>query len=199
MKLYLAACVLALSAAPLASAAELISISSNGSACPIQNASSIPYGFDGEWLSLALHEAISFEVKKGPDISLEESRKNCAFTLRLRTPGYRYAVERVLSWGSYQLADDDQFVFNLNGFFAGSRTAFTVNAVASGPNDSMNFGFDQTLHGSQLVWSSCGQERELTLNSSVRVSPSLVHPERDGQSNGSVQRLAIKFRFEACR
>ncbi len=201
MRTYLLALLTTLTSASFAQATEvrLDSIEANGSGCPIQNDKAIPYGFDGQWLTLELNQAYSIKVVKGSGISLEDSRKNCAITLNVQAPrGYRYAIERVVSWGSYQLGSNDQFVGSFDGFFAGSGDTFTSSSTANGPTGNQAYTFDRTFSGSNLVWSSCDDDRALTLNNAVRVAPRGNNGKFATWSTGSLDRIAYKFTYKAC-
>ncbi|WP_141734557.1 DUF4360 domain-containing protein [Oligoflexus tunisiensis] len=190
---------LSLSSLALAAEARITSVSTNGSGCPIQNGKKIPYGFDGQWLTVELNHAYNIKVVKGTGISIEESRKNCAITLDLDVPGYRYAVERVVSWGTYQLAPNDQFVATVNGFFSGDGDSFLSDSEALGPVWSQqNYTFDRALNGSNLVWSECHDDRSLTLNTAVRVAPKGNAGRYANQSKGSLDRVAFRFIYQKC-
>jgi hypothetical protein len=197
--IFAALATLSLSSLALATEARLNIVSTNGSGCPIQEAKKIPYGFDGHWLTVELNHAYPIKVAKGTGISLEESRRNCAITLDLDVPGYRYAVERVVSWGTYQLAPNDQFVASLTGFFSGEGDTFSSETEAFGPVwNQQNYNFDRTLAGSNLVWSECNSDRSLTLNTAVRVAPKGNAGRYASQSKGSLDRVAFRFIYQKC-
>ncbi len=99
-KIFAALASLTLSSFALATEARVSIVSTIGSGCQVPEGKSIPYGFDGQWLTVELNQFNPIKVVKGTGISLDESRKNCAITLDVDAPGYRYAVERVVSWGS---------------------------------------------------------------------------------------------------
>lgn len=198
-KIFAALATFTLSSLALATEARLNIVSTNGSGCPVQEGKKIPYGFDGQWLTVELNQAYPIKVVKGTGISLEESRKNCAITLDVDAPGYRYAVERVVTWGSYQLAANDQFVVSLDGFFQGEGQTFSSDTEAQGPVWSQqNYNFDRSLNGSNLVWSECNSSRTLTLNTAVRVSPKGNAGRYASQSKGSLDRVAFRFIYEKC-
>lgn len=190
---------LSLSSLALATEARIHSVFTNGSGCPIQEGKKIPYGFDGHWLTVELNHAYDIKVVKGTGISLEESRKNCAITLDLEAPGYRYAVERVVTWGKYQLAPNDRFDSSLIGFFEGEGETFSADADAFGPVwNQQNYTFDRTLSGSNLVWSECSTDRVLTLNTAVRVAPKGNAGKYANRSTGSLERVAFRFIYQKC-
>ncbi|HYX37538.1 MAG TPA: DUF4360 domain-containing protein [Oligoflexus sp.] len=196
---FAALATLSLSSMALATEARLEVLSTNGSGCPVQAGKTIPYGFDGQWLTVELNHAFHIKVEKGTGISLEESRKNCAITLDVQAPGYRYAVERVVTSVSYQLAPNDQFVASLNGFFAGDGATFSSDSEVLGPVwKQEDRTFDQTLNGSNLVWSECNSNRDLTLNTAVRVSPKGNSGRNASQSYGTLKRAAFRFIFQKC-
>jgi len=198
-KIFAALATLSLSSLALATEARLTSFNTNGSGCPVQDGKKVPYGFDGQWLTVELNHAYNIQVVKGTGISLEESRKNCAITLDLEVPGYRYAVERVVTWGTYKLAANDQFVATSSGFFAGSGSTFSTETEALGPIWSQqNYSFDSTLSASKLVWSDCDSDRALTLNTAVRVAPKGNAGRYANQSKGSLDRVAYRFIYQKC-
>jgi hypothetical protein len=198
-KVFAALATFSLSSLALATEARIHDVSTNGSGCPVQEGKKIPYGFDGQWLTLELNHASPIKVVKGTGISLEESRKNCAITLELDAPGYRYAVERVVTWGQYQLASNDQFVVSMNGFFQGDGATFSSQSEALGPVWSLqNYTFDRSLNGSNLVWSECDSDRALTLNTAVRVAPKGNGGRYASHSKGSLDRVAFRFIYQKC-
>ncbi len=198
-KIFAALASLTLSSLALATEAQVKIISNNGSGCPFQEDKSIPSGFDGQWLTVELNQFNPIKVVKGTGISLEESRKNCAITLDVDAPGYRYAVERVVTWGSYQLAANDQFVVSLDGFFQGEGETFSSDTEALGPVwNQQNYNFDRTLSGSNLVWSECNSSRALTLNTAIRVAPKGNSGRYANQSKGSLDRVAFRFIYQKC-
>ena len=201
MRTYFLALLATLASSPLAFATEgrLESLTTNGSGCPIQSDLKVPYAFDGQWLTVELNKAFSIKVVKGNGLSLEDSRKNCAITLQLQPPtGYRYAVERVVSWGTYQLSANDQFVGSMNGFFEGDGRTFSTSADAQGPSSTQNYTFDRNLSGSNLVWSDCNADSALTLNAALRVAPSSNNGRYATRSTGSLDRIAFRFVYQKC-
>lgn len=199
MKSKVFAALATLSLSSFALAAEVKVLNANGSGCPVQEGKSIPYGFDGQWLTLELNQAYPIKVTKGTGISLEESRKNCQIMVDVNAPGYRYAVERVVTWGTYQLAANDQFVASFDGYFQAEGKTFSADSEVLGPVWSQqNYNFDRTLSGSNLVWSECNEDRILNLNNAVRVSPKGNGGRYATQSKGSLDRVAYRFIFQKC-
>ncbi len=201
MRTYFLALLASLVSSPLALATEghLESLTTNGSGCPIQSDLKVPYAFDGQWLTVELNKAFSIKVDKGYGLSLEDSRKNCAITLQLQPPaGYRYAVERVVSWGTYQLSANDQFVGSLNGFFEGDGRTFSSSADAKGPSSTQNYTFDRNFSGSNMIWSECNKDSALTLNAALRVAPSNNNGKYATRSTGSLDRIAFRFVYQKC-
>jgi hypothetical protein len=198
-KFFAALATLTLSSLALATEARLNIVSTNGSGCPVQEGKTIPYGFDGQWLTVELNQAYPIKVVKGTGISLEESRKNCAIVVDVDAPGYRYAVERVVSWGTYQLAPNDQFVASFDGNFQADAKTFSSDSEALGPVwNQQNYNFDRTLGGSNLVWSDCNESRTLTLNTAVRVAPKGNAGRYASQSKGSLDRVAFRLIYQKC-
>lgn len=193
-KIFAVLATLSFSSLALAAEGRLVSASANGSGCPVQDGKDIPYSFDGQWLTLEVSKAFKVKVEKGTGISLEDSRKNCAVTLELDAPGYRYAVERVVAWGSYQLGANDQFVASLDGFFQGDGRTLSSSVEANGPTSLQNYNFDRTLG---LVWSECSTDRALTLNSAVRVAPR-ANGKYTTASSGTLDRVAFRFVYQKC-
>lgn len=198
-KIFAALVTLSLSTLVLATEAHLTSFNSNGSGCPVQNGKKVPFDFDGQWLTVELNEAYSIQLVKGTGISLEESHKNCAITLDLEVPGHRYAVERMVAWGTYQLAPNDQFVASINGFFAGSGTTFSTETEVLGPIwNQESYAFDSTVSASKLLWSACDSDRALTLNTAVRLAPKGKAGRYANPSKGSLDRVAYRFIYQKC-
>ncbi len=189
---------LSLSTLAMASGAQLRSVQSNGSGCPVQASGAIPYGFDGEWLTIDLSKA-QMNVARGEGISLEESRRQCAFTLDLKAPtGYRFALERAISWGQMDVSDGDQLHGTLEAFFAGAGSTNLLQASAEG-SDQNSFTFDRTLNPYDLNWSDCHKDRSLVVNTAIRVSNNAAPRARyQTYSAATEDKLALKFVFQKC-
>ncbi len=200
MKKSLLAFGLTLFAAQHANAARIESVTYNGSGCPVGSLSNIPDSFDGQWLTLDFARSNnSLRVAKGGDASLEESRRNCIVSLRLdNASDYRFAVQRVVSWGQYQIGDGDLFQFTLANFFEGQGTTKELEVSARGPSGWQSFTFDRNISDGDLLWSSCGLDRALSLNSSVRVGPT-QDGSRETRSQGRLDKVAYRFTFQKCR
>ncbi len=200
-KLALALCLSSsVSSFAFASALQLRSVQSNGSGCPVSANTSIPYGFDGEWLSFDLQRNTDMQVARGTGISLEESRRQCAFTLDMKAAsGYRFALERIVVWGNAQIGGGDQVLLGTDAFFAGSGATVSVDdSLSSGTGRNEPYVFDRWVSPPDQVWSDCRTDRALTINTALRIA-SQNQMRHVTYSTADQTKIAVKFTVQKCR
>jgi hypothetical protein len=139
-----------------------------GSGCPAGSAVDI-ISDDARSFILLLD---AFVASAGPDISITENRKNCQLNIGLHVPqGWSYAPSNVDFRGYAQLDRRVEGTVKAVYYFGGSTRQATAQSVFRGPMDD-DFVIRDTLGLESLVWSPCGVERNLNINTQVRVNNS---------------------------
>ena len=159
-------------AAPAAPGDVSINSDWSGNGCPQGSVSNtlsgsrntLTYGFDIDYQQVAI----------GPGISTVQKRKNCQIHTRLRYPsGYQVAVEYV-TWSGYaSLKTGANLSLSLATFFSRSSNQASASQSITGGGvwaSGMQYNKQYVVFGSQLVWSDCGYESILNLNSQIGLS-----------------------------
>ncbi|KAJ3412624.1 hypothetical protein HDV05_000435 [Chytridiales sp. JEL 0842] len=106
----------------------------------------------------------------GPEFPLVESRKNCQLNLDIRHPaGWQYTLLKVEYTGYVDLSADVKGIHRTAFYFQGEAAESTTETVLQGPQTG-DYDVTATFGGSNTVWSSCKADRNLNINSSIRLS-----------------------------
>jgi hypothetical protein len=135
----------------------------NGSGCPLGSA----------W-ALTTPDKTGFKVfyskylaEAGPGIEATAERKNCQINLLVHVPqGYSYAIAKAEYIGYANLSAGVTGIQDANYYFMGDSASTMVTHKINGP---LNGIWKSTEIASALVYSPCGAERNLNINSSLRV------------------------------
>ena len=134
-----------------------------GSGCP-QGSASATLSPDAKDVSILFD---SFQVEAGPN-GKRIDRKSCNLAIPLHIPqGYSVSIFTVDYRGFTSLPLGGRAMFNAEYFFAGSRGPQAAR-MFSGPK-SENYIFTNQLAAEALVWSPCGADTNLRVNSSMFV------------------------------
>ncbi|KAF7526197.1 hypothetical protein G7054_g10857 [Neopestalotiopsis clavispora] len=113
----------------------------------------------------------SFVAQAGSGIQPAEGRKNCQLNLQLRLPqGWQFSVFKADYRGYAYLQKGDRGVIKSTYYFSGDSSQVSAQQTLTGAYDDNylktdEFGLEST------VWSPCGEEGLLNVNSEVRVTP----------------------------
>ena len=108
-------------------------------------------------------------AEAGTGISLREGRKNCQVMIDLQVPsGWTYAVKRAEFKGWYDMERGTQGYHRLATYFQGQADTGTTQLNFNGTNWGY-YDLIKTVPASELVWSPCGLQRALNINTSVSV------------------------------
>ncbi|KAI4595593.1 hypothetical protein KJ359_006582 [Pestalotiopsis sp. 9143b] len=117
----------------------------------------------------------SFVAQAGSGIQPAEARKNCQLNLQLGLPqGWQFSVFKADYRGYAYLQKGDRGVIKSTYYFSGDSSQFirqvSAQQTLTGAYDDNylktdEFGLEST------VWSPCGEEGLLNVNSEVRVTP----------------------------
>ncbi|QXJ22155.1 DUF4360 domain-containing protein [Actinomadura graeca] len=153
--------------APDAAAPENVTIdvaSVNGSGCP---AGTTTVTNDKSSFTISYSDYL---VYAGGDASPTNSRKNCQISLRVRAPGYTYAIRGLEHRGFAGLQADAVGTQRANYYFQGSQENRTITRNIKG----RYFGewrVNDRLENNELLYKPCDEERNLNVNTELRVTP----------------------------
>ena len=153
-------------------------ISYNGSGCPLgtvmDNVSE-----DKQAFTLTFAEYIA---ETGPDYSPSDGRKNCQITLSLKVPqGWQFSIGS-FDYRGWLYADKGiRAEHNTSYYFQGSSQTARFRERISGPFFD-DYQFTENVGIESLVWSRCGVERALNINTaiSVRNTRKSKYPDAEG-------------------
>ena len=165
MKRVLFSLALALSALPsFADSVYLGTPSYGGTGCPA-NSASVALSPDSKSLSILFDQYV---VESGGTTGRDLDRKTCNIAVPVHVPqGLSVSVFRVDYRGFNSLPYGAYSQFNVEYFFAGARGP-SFQKTFNGQLAS-NYTLSNTLIASAVVWSPCGQDVNLRVNSSMLV------------------------------
>jgi hypothetical protein len=138
----------------------------NGSGCPA--GSTVAHVADDATTLTVIHS--KFLAQVGPGIMMSEGRKNCQINLGLFVPqGFSYAVASVDYRGYAELAAGATGRQKATYYFEGQPVQGSTEHVFKGAFDD-NWHVNETADVAALVWSPCGEKRNLNINAEVRLS-----------------------------
>lgn len=152
--------------APPASQVTIRSLEWAGSGCP-------PGSVEGSVASDAKAFSLLFsqyQASVGPGIPIGESRKNCNLLLRLKFPqGWSFTILNVDYRGYASLDNRVRGTQRSGYFFEGQFPSGALRSDLVGPFDD-NYEVRDRLGLDTVVWSPCGVDRALNINTEVRVN-----------------------------
>lgn len=114
----------------------------------------------------------SYVAEAGPGMPLSLARKNCQITVDLRFPqGWSYSVFTVDYRGYAKLESGTYGQQVSNYYFQGQSKTGSFRSTFYGPAER-DYQIRDTLPLDAVVWSPCGANRALNMNTQVRVSAS---------------------------
>lgn len=138
-----------------------------GSGCP---AGSVAGQISSDLTTLTLLYD-SFVAQAGQSIPPSQYRKNCQLNVKLRYPsGWQFSVFKADYRGYAQIPAGDTGTCKATYYFSGDSKQISSTAIIRGPYDDNYIKTDQ-FGVESTVWSPCGQEGLLNINSEVRLSP----------------------------
>lgn len=138
----------------------------NGSGCPAGTAA-VAAASDNTAFTVTYSDYLA-QVGQGADPT--DLRKNCQLSLRLHIPqGFTYAIAQADYRGFAHLARGASAAQLAGYYFQGSSPTTRSSHPMSGPY-SDNWQFTDRTDMAELVFAPCGEERNLNVNTEVRVS-----------------------------
>jgi Domain of unknown function (DUF4360) len=122
----------------------------------------------------------SYVAEMGPGVPLGNSRRNCQILVDLDFPqGWSYSVATVDYRGFSNLESGVTGVQQSNYYFQGELLTGRLQTPLQGPRIG-DFQIRDVLGLEALIWSPCGAQRALNINSSVRVENHSGNPNARG-------------------
>jgi hypothetical protein len=161
-KLFLAIALCSIANTANADDIELGEPSYGGNGCPAGSASAV-LSPDARQLSILFD---SYIVEAGGNTGRTLDRKSCNVAIPVHVPqGYSVSILRADYRGFIAVPRGGQAQFNVEYFFAGMRGPRLVETF-NGPQDR-EYLIADTLSASAIVWSACGADVNLRINSSM--------------------------------
>ena len=138
---------------------------SGGTGCP-QGSVSAVLSPDRKTLSVLFDQYL---VEAGRSVGRNVDRKSCNLAIPVHVPnGYSISLFKVDYRGFNSIPSGAMSRLNVNYFFAGSQGQ-NYNKTFYGPVTN-NYFLSSSVVGSSLVWSPCGADTNLRINSDLLVS-----------------------------
>ncbi|KAK1218370.1 hypothetical protein PQX77_018932 [Marasmius sp. AFHP31] len=145
---------------------NITSLGLNGSGCPPGSAY---YILNNEHTAVTITFS-AFEASAGPDIAITEARKNCQVSLNVHVPqGFSFAIVDVDYRGFYQLDSKVKANHDATYYFQGQLVQSEATSTLVGPVDGKNYVFRDEFNLTPTIYSPCGEDTVLNINSQVRV------------------------------
>jgi hypothetical protein len=175
-----------LAAGPSGHEVQITGIAFAGSGCP---AGSVSGQLSTDLTTLTLLYT-SFVAQSGKNIPASSYRKNCQLNVKLQYPsGWQFSVFKADYRGYAQIPAGDTGTCKATYYFSGDSTQVSSTMTIKGPYDDNYLKTDQ-FGVTSTVWSPCGLEGLLNINSEVRLSPS------DSTKSGQLTVDSTDLRFK---
>lgn len=114
----------------------------------------------------------------GGDAKTSDFRKNCQLNLRVHVPGgFTYAIAEADFRGYAQLAKGATGQERANYYFQGSPETLYTTHPFKGPYDN-DWAATDSLDVVSLVFKPCGEERNLNVNTELKLSAGTSDPKK---------------------
>ncbi|MCP9208300.1 DUF4360 domain-containing protein [Streptomyces cucumeris] len=138
----------------------------NGSGCP-KGTTAIAVANDNTAFTITYSDYLA---QVGPDADPIDIRKNCQLNLDVHIPqGFTYAIAKVDYRGYASLQRGARGTEKASYYFQGSADTASQTHEFSGPYRD-NWQTTDSTDYSALVWAPCGQDRNLNINTELRVN-----------------------------
>ncbi|KAI1962364.1 hypothetical protein LOZ58_002703 [Ophidiomyces ophidiicola] len=182
---------------PDADKINIVGVTYGGTGCPQGSARSV-ISDDRETITLIFDKYVA---TVGPNVPLEDNRKNCQVNLKLNYPGgYQYSVLGVDYRGYARLDRGVEGTHKTNYYYSGETDDFALSTNFHGPTEGDFLLHDESDQVSRN-WSPCGSTRGLNINSQVRVSNNRDRNASGILTNDSIDadfRQIFRIRWRRC-
>lgn len=146
----------------------------NGSGCPAGTAA-VAVSPDNTAFTVTYSEYMALA---GGTTPVTEGRKNCQLNLKVNVPGgFTYAIAQADHRGYGLLEPGATAIQRANYYFQGmSQTAYRAHSF-TGPFDD-NWQTTDTAEIASMSWHPCGEQRNLNINTELRVSKGSSNPKK---------------------
>jgi len=146
---------------------QIVGLAFAGSGCP---AGTVSGQLSSDLTTITLLYA-DFVAQAGNNMSPSNYRKNCQLNVKLKYPsGWQFSVFKADYRGYAQIPEGDTGTCKATYYFSGDTRQITSTMTIRGPYDDNYIKTDQ-FGVESTVWSPCGLEGLLNINSEVRLSP----------------------------
>jgi hypothetical protein len=143
------------------------SIAFAGSGCP---AGSVAGQLSSDLTTLTLLYD-KFVAQAGKGITPSEYRKNCQLNIKLEYPsGWQFSIFKADYRGYAQIPKGDTGTCKATYYFSGDSSQISSTKTIRGPYED-NYIMTNVFGVESTIWSPCGIEGLLNINSEVRLSP----------------------------
>ncbi|KAF3906290.1 hypothetical protein ABW20_dc0102996 [Dactylellina cionopaga] len=112
----------------------------------------------------------------GPNVPATESRKNCQLNVHLRYPGgWQYSIFSATYRGYASLQKGQFGTQKSTYYFSGDSHQTSTQSDLKGPQ-SADYSYTDNIDQVSAVWSPCGAEGLLNINSQVRITGDVTKP-----------------------
>ncbi|MER5871366.1 DUF4360 domain-containing protein [Streptomyces sp. NPDC002044] len=170
----------------------------NGSGCP-QGTADVAAASDNTAFTVTYSDYLA---QAGGASGGTEFRKNCQLALRVHVPqGFTYAIARADYRGFAHLQRGASGQQRANYYFQGAAQSARTTHQFNGPR-SDNWQAGDTTEYADLVWAPCGEERNLNVNTELRVYAGTSNPQAPSfmsmdSTDGSVSTV-YHFEWREC-
>ncbi|TDD29269.1 DUF4360 domain-containing protein [Actinomadura sp. KC06] len=138
----------------------------NGSGCPAGTTAVAPSS-DATSFTVTYSD---YMAQAGGDSNPTDMRKNCQISMQIHIPqGFTYAIASADYRGFAHLAKGASGMERANYYFQGMSQTTPKTHTVNGPY-SNNWQFTDRTDVAELVWKPCGEERNLNVNTELRVN-----------------------------
>ncbi|KAK6528910.1 hypothetical protein TWF694_004139 [Orbilia ellipsospora] len=171
-------------AGPDPNAISVVSLTTGGTGCP---AGSVAQSISSDRTTFTLIFD-SYVASLGPGIPITESRKNCQLNVHLHYPGgWQFSVFEATYRGYAELAKGQTGAQKSTYYFSGNSQQCSTESDFKGPYSS-DYAFTDRVETESVVWSPCGIDGMLNINSQVRLTG-------DATKNGLLTTDSIDGKF----
>ncbi|EEP78681.1 predicted protein [Uncinocarpus reesii 1704] len=183
-------------AAPDPDKVQIVGLTYGGSGCPSNTVSHI-LSDDRQVMTLIFDEYVA---AIGPDVPITQSRKNCQLNINLRYPGgFQFSIFSADYRGYASLERGVTGTQKSTYYFSGQTQQTHTETNWKGPFDD-DFLLHDEAENSSTVWSPCGTNGALNINSQIRLNSS-NRQARGIMTNDSLDasfKQIVHFRWQEC-
>ncbi|KAK6534538.1 hypothetical protein TWF281_005853 [Arthrobotrys megalospora] len=148
------------------------SIATGGTGCPAGSVAQ-QISSDRSTFTLIFDQYVA---SVGPGVPATESRKNCQLNVHLRYPaGWQYSIFSATYRGYASLQRNQQGLQKSTYYFSGDTRQTSTQTPFIGPFNS-DYSLTDNVDQTSNVWSPCGIDGMLNINSQVRVTGDMSKP-----------------------